>query len=148
MGFEYWFGVWNPATRTSSKKIGYFHDRDTFCFAFGCDNSTGAYKVVAFCYRETTSDVRVLNLGGDHVWRNIESFPVVVLGHKHVYFSGTMNWLATVEHSLIVSLDLETETYNQYTVPRGVDEGLPNSPTIGVLGGCLCFSYSHRGQGR
>jgi len=77
---------------------------------------------------------------GDDVWRNIESYPVV-LGHKHVYLSGTMNWLA---HSGIVSLELETETYNQYVLPRGVDEVPPNSPAIGVLGGCLCFSYSHR----
>lgn len=138
-GFEYWLCVWNICDPS----------RD-FDFAFGCDNSTGAYKVVAFCKRETTSDVKVLNLGVD-VWRNIESFPVV-LDHEHVCLSGTINWLATptihtsdtVEHSVIVSLDLETEAYKQYTVPRGVDEVLPDSPTIGVLGGCLCFSYLHR----
>lgn len=95
-GFEYWLCVWNPATRTVSKKFGYICDpsRD-FGFAFGCDNSTGAYKVVAFCKRETTSDVKVLNLGVD-VWRNIESFPVV-LDHEHVCLSGTINWIASFE---------------------------------------------------
>lgn len=51
-----------------------------------------------------------------------------------------------MEHHVIVSLDLETEIYNQYMVPRAVDEVLPNSRTIGVLGGCLCFSYSHTGN--
>jgi len=141
--FEYWFRVWNPATRTASEKFGYFYDREIFCFAFGYVSSTETYKVVAFCNRETTSDVRVLNLGGDHVWRNIESFPAV-LGYNHVHLRGTMTWLATAEHAVIVSLDLETETYNQYMVPCGADEVQANEPTIGVLGGCLCFSYTYR----
>ncbi|PNX75445.1 F-box protein, partial [Trifolium pratense] len=51
-----------------------------------------------------------------------------------VYLSGTLNWLAihnydsaydfkdiTVEQFVIVSLDLGTETYNQYKFPRGFD---------------------------
>jgi hypothetical protein len=36
------------------------------------------------------------------------------------------------------------ETYNQYVVPCGFDEVPPVEPTIGVLGGCLCFSYSYK----
>ena len=69
-----------------------------------------------------------------------------------VYLSGTLNWLAiynslhynfediTVDQFVIVSLNLETETYNQYMLPRGFDEVPQETPTVGVLGGCLCFS--------
>ncbi|XP_027186790.1 F-box/kelch-repeat protein At3g23880-like [Cicer arietinum] len=167
---EYWILIWNPATRTLSPKIGYFRDsanspseyywfRD-FNFKFGYDNSTDTYKVVAFhITNNLTSTVRILTVG-DNVWRDIESFPVVPVGRicksGGVYFSGTLNWLAsdndfpysvlkvaiTVEQFRIVSLDLGTETYNQYMLPRGFDEMPPYMPTLGVLGDCLCFSYS------
>ncbi|XP_045830708.1 uncharacterized protein LOC123922006 [Trifolium pratense] len=109
-----------------------------------------------------TTDVRVLSFG-DSVWRNIESFPVVplhvdpiVFGHNAVFFNGTLNWLAihnytmeswftrqkyiTVEQLIIVSLDLETETYNMYTLPQGFVHVPPTEPTVGVLGDSLCFS--------
>jgi len=115
-----------------------------------------------------TSEVRVFSLGDD-VWRNIESFPVVPLdlnfeqfNHTGVFFNGTLNWLAvhneipitwygdlavkdfTVEQIVIVSLDLGTESYNQSKLPRGFDEVPPASPALGVLGDCLCFSYSYK----
>jgi len=58
---KHWLRVWNPATRTVSENFGY-SDQD-FLYAFVCDNSTGTYKVVAYCNDgETTSEVRVLNL--------------------------------------------------------------------------------------
>jgi F-box interacting protein len=104
--------------------------------------------------------VRVLSFG-DSVWRNIEIFPVLPLHlgyeafeHNAVFLNGTLNWLAipnnipntwssqlTVEQLIIVSLDLGTETYNIYTLPRGFAELPPEEPTVRVLGDCLCFSY-------
>jgi F-box interacting protein len=162
---EYWFRLWNPATRAISEKFGYFIGSRGFDFNFGCDNSTGTFKVVAshYIHDRSTSDVRVLSFG-DSVWRNIESFPVVPLhvdrwahGHNAVFFNGTLNWLAihnytretwfsrlkylTVEQLIIVSLDLGTETYNMYKLPLGFDKVPPSEPTFGVLGDCLCFNY-------
>ncbi|XP_004492107.2 F-box/kelch-repeat protein At3g23880-like [Cicer arietinum] len=166
---EYWLRIWNPATRTLSPKIGYFRDSSNspheyyslpaFDFKFGYDNSTDTYKVLATNIY-LTGTVRILTLG-DNVWRDIESFPVVPLKRIYrksggVYLGGTLNWLAmdndfpysvlknhaTVEQFRIVSLDLGTETYNQYMLPRRFDEMPPDMPTLGVLGDCLCFSYS------
>jgi hypothetical protein len=80
---EYWLRLWNPSTRTISEELGYFRyfsvKHEFFRFTFGCDTSTGTYKVVASCYirDQLTSKVRVLSFG-DNVWRNIESFPVVI----------------------------------------------------------------------
>ncbi|KAK2378764.1 F-box/kelch-repeat protein [Trifolium repens] len=164
---EYWLRLWNPATREISEKFGCFTDSRGFNFNFGCDNSTGTFKVVASRYirDKSTSDVRVLSFG-DSVWRNIEIFPVLPLHlgyeafeHNAVFLNGTLNWLAsrndisisgtwfdqlkyvTVEQLIIVSLDLGTETYNIYTLPRGFAELPPEEPTVRVLGDCLCFSY-------
>ncbi|XP_058734435.1 F-box/kelch-repeat protein At3g23880-like [Vicia villosa] len=173
---EYWFRLWNPATRKISKRIGYsHHPRLAFVFNFGCDDSTCTFKVVASCYTrdEYTSEVKVLTVG-DNVWRNIESFPVVPFGINHrqddcVFLNSSLNWLAihkdiqnylhdefaqyyydiwatfirdyTIEDLAIVSLDLRTETYNQYLLPQGFDKLPPVEPTVSVLGECLCFSY-------
>ncbi|XP_004492102.2 F-box/kelch-repeat protein At3g23880-like [Cicer arietinum] len=168
---EYWLRIWNPATRTLSPKIGYFRDSSNcphemysfpaFDFKFGYDNSTDTYKVVAtntYLTHNLTCLVRILTFG-DNVWRDIESFPVAPQNRIYsggVYLGGTLNWLAIrdyfphnvvkfaipVEQFRIVSLDLGTETYNQYMLPRGFDEMPPDMPTLGVLGDCLCFSYS------
>ncbi|GAU13869.1 hypothetical protein TSUD_261960 [Trifolium subterraneum] len=166
--YDHWFRLWNPATRAISDKFGYFTGLSRFNFNFGCDNSTGTFKVVASRYisDQSTTDVRVLTFG-DSVWRNIQSFPYVPLhldsgqfGNNAVYLNGTLNWLAihnytpdtwfsrlkylTVEQLIVVSLDLGTETYNMYKLPRGFAELPPEEPVLGVLGDCLCFSnYSY-----
>ncbi|XP_058741968.1 F-box/kelch-repeat protein At3g23880-like [Vicia villosa] len=171
---ESWFRLWNPATKTISKKFGYFCDftNQPFGFVFGFDDSTSTYKVVASRYisDQLETEVKILSFGDD-VWRNIESFPVAPLHldyheynpsygeYSRVYLSGALNWLAihdNIDHNshfikniavvcfVIVSLDLRTEMYKQYVVPYGFDEVPPTEPTIGVLGGCLCFSYSFK----
>jgi hypothetical protein len=110
-----------------------------------------------------------LVLLGDNVWRKTESFPVIPLrvtyqGFKLIdaFLNGTLNWLAihndipitwypyraveiiTVEQIVIVSLDLGTKTYNQYKLSQGFDEVPPAFSALGVLGDCLCFSYSYK----
>ncbi|XP_058739921.1 F-box/kelch-repeat protein At3g23880-like [Vicia villosa] len=171
--YNFWLQLWNPATRTKSQKLGFIrvfhhHPNDGYYkFNFGYDNSTGTYKAVALRYnqRELRSNVRILSLG-DNVWRDIGSFPVdpMYLNSAYqtcdvgVYFKSTINWLAiqnhfwydsndindiSVEQFVIVSLDLRTETYNQYLLPPDFDEVPPIAPIVSVLGDCLCFSYCY-----
>ncbi|XP_058739912.1 F-box/kelch-repeat protein At3g23880-like [Vicia villosa] len=160
---EYWFRLWNPATRTTSPKFGFlrYPANDHFDFTFGYDKSTGNYKIFAspsrYVFRKRRSEVKILCLGDD-VWRDIQTFPVEPLYYSHtgVSFKGTFNWLAirnttfyncnsykdlTVDQFLIVSLELRTETYNQYLLPPEFDEVPPRPPVICVLGDCLSFSY-------
>ncbi|RHN46976.1 putative F-box domain-containing protein [Medicago truncatula] len=141
----YQFRLWNPATRTTKDfAVASRYDPEHHC----------------------RSNVKILSLH-DNVWRDIESFPVAPLHlddtelHDRrvncgVYLSSTLNWLAihnhlhynskniTVEQFVIISLDLGTETYNKYQLPRDFDEVPPEAPTVGVLGGSLCFSYSYK----
>ncbi|AES92335.2 hypothetical protein MTR_4g128320 [Medicago truncatula] len=156
---EYWFRLWNLASRQLSPKFGYFHTvrcRGNYIFNFGCDNSSDTYKVLAFREKlnQPKSSVRILSLSDDVVWRGIESFPALPLclanggcSTNGVYCSGTFNWLAihddingysfediTVEQLVIFSLDLGTETYRQYKLPCGFDELPPAAPIMKKYG--------------
>jgi F-box interacting protein len=162
------FYLWNPATMTRSNKIEFprkigFQDR--WKFAFGYDNSTDTYKIVAF--NLMTNRVCVFNFG-DNVWRNIQSFLTVpydlsfyyhsYLDSNHgVYVSGTLNWLAvqnklkkknqidhqhlTIDQFVIISLNLSTETYLQLLPPWDFDKVPCVLPTLSVLMNSFCFSH-------
>ncbi|XP_058732563.1 F-box/kelch-repeat protein At3g23880-like [Vicia villosa] len=72
--------------------------------------------------------------------------------HKRSRLNATFNWSyyvkrITVEGLVIVSLDLRTETYNQYRLPQGFNKLPPEEPTIGVLEECLCLCYSYKETG-
>ncbi|XP_057444573.1 F-box/kelch-repeat protein At3g23880-like [Lotus japonicus] len=140
-------------------------------FTFGYDNTNDTYKVVFFDFGngklKTGMDsqgipVKVFTLG-DNLWRDIQSLPVgVVTLHDNfkkpndgVNLSGTLNWMAlhnnptlfydpnviTVENILILSLDLGTETYNQFSLPGGFDEVPCVKPNVQVLMDYLCFCH-------
>ncbi|KEH23071.1 F-box protein interaction domain protein [Medicago truncatula] len=145
--------LWNPSTRKISAELRSFHCRipqehnssrlELFKFAFGYDDSTKTYKVVAYRVEENKdsvkpkSEVNVFNFGGNS-WKNIQSFPLIPLNwlddsntslNNGMHLNGTVNWLAIHEHFyshykyesitnvkqfVIVSLDLSTETYKQF----------------------------------
>jgi F-box interacting protein len=179
---DYSIYFWNPSTRKKSKKLGSFSHTlpldsvqcvsNSFQFAFGYDDSSKTYKVVAFHVEENKpalakSEVKVFSLGGN-CWRNIQSFPVIPLNwldygntsiNSGVHLCGTINWLAIhkyfhpyyiyeynshVEDFVIISLDLSTETYKQLLLPQGFDEVPFIQPVLKVLMECLCFSHDTR----
>ncbi|MCI00298.1 F-box protein [Trifolium medium] len=172
VGRNYWFCLWNPATRTISKDLGIFHDNNAlsgnFKFNFGCDISTGTYKVVAYRIDQDEenedswrSQVQLFSIS-DNFWRDIESFPLIPVNRNNngVHLSGTVNWLALsnyhysfypykhityVEQFVIVSLDLSTETYAQFLLPSDFDQVACINPTLAVLLDCLCFSHDFKG---
>jgi len=163
-----WFRFWNPSIRTISEKLGSFDDFSnllpcSFHFAFGYDNSTDTYKVVALRDGDGEAKVkritvRVFSLG-DNVWRDIENFPMVPFNFRcmeencGIYVSNSLNWLALggdtafddfyhrIEKFFIVSLDMRKETYTMMLPPHEFDQVPSVKPTISVLMDCLCFSY-------
>jgi F-box interacting protein len=126
-----WLRLWNPATRKISNKLGYFRDEmyqlKSWKFAFGYDNSTDTYKVLALHMghessdnKTTTTEVQVLSFG-NNVWRNIQSFPAVLVmlcfphtrDYGGVHLNSTVNWLAAINENgniavqfVIISFDL------------------------------------------
>ncbi|CAL5192165.1 unnamed protein product [Lathyrus oleraceus] len=117
---NYWFCLWNPATRTLSEKLGTFQDYvfdtvyETCRFTFGCDISSGNYKVGTLSRVEVReentfsvrNEFRVLSLC-DNSWRSFQyctSIPVCSIYHQTkrinngVHLNGTVNWLALPNH--------------------------------------------------
>jgi len=159
---EFSLRFWNPAMRSLTDELSSIsiscNTYPVFQFSFGYDNLTNKYKVVAF----RPSDVRVLTLGDNNVWRNIQSFPVIpylsISLNGGVYVSNSLVWFAlrnkgydaydqwdnlnpTIDQFVIISLDLGTETYTQMLPPRDVDEVPLFMPIVSVLMNCLCFSH-------
>ncbi|RHN78572.1 putative F-box domain-containing protein [Medicago truncatula] len=162
---EMWFRCWNPATRTISGKLGYGCDKNgdigfPFNFptnlTFGYDNSTDTYKVVYF--DPSGTKVRVFSLR-ENVWRNIQDSPTGTRDYAMnvVHLSGNVDWLTirnhftrydcediSIEHFVIVSLDLGTETHTQLAPPKGFNEVPYVKPNLSVLNNCLCFSHDFK----
>ncbi|XP_058725756.1 F-box/kelch-repeat protein At3g23880-like [Vicia villosa] len=168
-----YFSFFNPATRSLSKKLGYFcfsvlNGSSCFKFSLDFDNLTSKYKVVAF----RPNEVRVFTLG-DYVWRNIQTFPVypystrnhvnggVYLNNISSPYYNSLNWFAhrnnitysyyhweyfTINKFVIISLDLGTETYTQLMPPMNFDEVELSMPNLCALMDCLCFSHHSQGD--
>ncbi|XP_058749954.1 F-box/kelch-repeat protein At3g23880-like [Vicia villosa] len=143
-----------------------------FKFSFGCDYLTGTYKIVALHTQRNEdgenhddawiSKVRVFNLG-DNRWRDIQSFSSApLIWNKGVHLSGTINWLSIqgayislsdgerfralipdVKQLVIVSLDLSTETYKKFLLPKDFIEVPCLEPSLRVMMDCLCFSHDY-----
>ncbi|CAJ2669816.1 unnamed protein product [Trifolium pratense] len=163
--------LWNPATRTQSQPLCSYHKPlYKYWVAFGYDNSTDTYKVVVLSFKiefnriednQVSPTVRVLTFG-DNIWKDIQSFPVVILNgltcsneQSGVYLNNSVNWLVrcpyychlknvTIKRFVIISLDLGTETYTQFLLPRcwEAPKPLSHSTSLCVLMDCLCFSYN------
>ncbi|XP_058741849.1 F-box/kelch-repeat protein At3g23880-like [Vicia villosa] len=125
--------LWNPATAELSNRKVFLNKVEhlpyyerfgltlfrSWNFAFGYDNSTDTYKIVAL--NLTSNKVKVWNFGrlnyfwGDHDddddygkgWRSIQSFSLIPLDNtdwyegisNSVHVSGTLNWLAIRDDS-------------------------------------------------
>jgi len=118
-------------------------------YGFGYDHFNDSYKVVAVnCFESDSNgstskvyntEVKVYTLGTDY-WRRIQDFPSgVPFDGLGTFVSGTINWLAAKD-SIIVSLDLEMETYQELMQPDyGAVPVTVVSVTLGVLRDCLCI---------
>ncbi|GAU18258.1 hypothetical protein TSUD_176000 [Trifolium subterraneum] len=161
---QMWLRFWNPATRKISDKLGsdfYFDDnrygwKYDSKFVFGYDDSTDTYKVVAV--NLFSNKVRVFSLG-DNVWRTIQSLPMVTLRllNNSVVYDGvhlccTINWLVYLpglwkddpdRKFVIISLDLDTETYTEMLPPQGVssEDVSRGKGNVCVLMESLCFYH-------
>ncbi|XP_003627572.3 F-box/LRR-repeat/kelch-repeat protein At2g27520 [Medicago truncatula] len=135
---NYWFRIWNPATGTRSKALGTNHDynlqlrslRFNFgseafgscyydyrrryllgClkFTFGCGILSGTYKTVEFRAKGDEE-----NKYGP--WRS----QLAIQNYFYPFYG--YGAITHVDQFKIVSLDLSTEAYMQFSLPSGFDE--------------------------
>ncbi|KAG5531227.1 hypothetical protein RHGRI_025998 [Rhododendron griersonianum] len=123
--------LWNPSTRKSKRLPDLGDRRGLNCddlYGFGFDESNDDYKVVLiFCNSgggvSAESKVMVYTLRTDS-WRQIVGFscdvPFGVIGK---FLNGSIHWVVgdnsgSSYSSVIVSLDLEKEMYNEVLLPN------------------------------
>ncbi|XP_045803932.1 F-box/kelch-repeat protein At3g23880-like isoform X2 [Trifolium pratense] len=152
--------LWNPSIRKFTKLPCLDetprpeHD---YQFSFGYDHSSDSYKVVVSLYnaivfingnRVFNPLVKVHTLGTNS-WRTIQDFPSGLVREDSLlgkFVCGTINWLALKIQTppwIIISLDLEMESYQEIVQPDYGGETTLTSLKLGVLRDCLCiFSRS------
>ncbi|KEH32810.1 F-box protein interaction domain protein [Medicago truncatula] len=142
--------LWNPSIQkfkilppleTSPNRRAYIS-----LYSFGYDHFIRNYKTVVISFVTDNSfragkyEVRVLALGTDS-WRRIQDFPYLNTSSKPgVFMSSTVNWLTHDNlRILIVSLDLENESYQNLWTPVLPRTRIANNHDLGVLKDCLCI---------
>jgi len=133
--------LWNPSIRTF-KILPPLDNKPFSAYSFGYDHCIDKYKIVAVSLVDDREEVSVHTLGTD-TWRRIPDFPYSgpFCGYG-IFVSGTINWLSLHEVSslcVIVSLDLEKESYQTLLLPDIENDPLTNLGDLGVLSDCLCI---------
>ncbi|RYR11832.1 hypothetical protein Ahy_B04g069341 [Arachis hypogaea] len=149
--------LWNPSIRVSKKSPPLGNNWRPGCFTsfgLGYDHVKQDYKVVAvFCdpnHFFSESKVKVYSMATNS-WRKIQDFPHGVTPYQNSgkFVTGTLNWasnftLGSTSSWIIVSLDLQKESYREILPPDYEKEETSSTPTLGVLNECLCMSYDHK----
>ncbi|CAK8539428.1 unnamed protein product [Lathyrus sativus] len=137
--------LYNPSTRKSKILPPLENSKET-CFlnsyTLVYDRVTSNYKIVAIVTLcDSKIEVNIHVLGTDY-WTRIPDFPCSSLIRKPgIFVNDTVNWFAS-ENNLawvIVSLDLEKESYQKFSPPfyKDGDSGTEHSIALGAFKGCL-----------
>ncbi|CAJ2663126.1 unnamed protein product [Trifolium pratense] len=137
--------LWNPSIR-KFKLLSPLKNpmKSVICSSsFGYDHFNENYKVIAITFsKDKGNEVNVHALGTDS-WRTIEDYPCPhPIYRPGVLVSGAVNWMvydASSNSSVIVSLDLEKESYQKFSHPYLENDYYSN---LGVVEGCLCI-FAH-----
>ncbi|CAJ2661716.1 unnamed protein product [Trifolium pratense] len=153
--------LWNPCIRFESKKSPIIDCYDKYMLityhGFGYDHVNDKYKVLVRVRRGRSRFIEYVTkmyTFGENSWTTIHDFrgapPSSWIGK---FVRGTLNWLIAKKdvnsnQTMILSFDLENETYNEVLLPRssiiGHDAGkvLHPTPLLGVSSNCLCVCFN------
>ncbi|XP_076948186.1 F-box/kelch-repeat protein At3g23880-like [Bidens hawaiensis] len=144
--------IWNPSTRKSYRLPPTGTSRNPFgwyvLYGFGYDESTDDYKVVELsnCYIDQCETfVKIYSLKSGN-WKEIDVFSHVCSFVDFGKFSnGALHWAASKDLGprIIVSLDLEKETYGEVLQP--VYDEVHKELALGSLREQLCVLCNYHG---
>ncbi|XP_058741486.1 F-box/kelch-repeat protein At3g06240-like [Vicia villosa] len=161
---KFLFQLWNPATNTLSNKfVQQFHSRlfsTRFAqqslprihgLSFGYDNSTDTYKIVLFesnkleifsLFSNVLKIIKLPHMSPLQKWDYDSRCRRRFLSDA-VYLNDTINLLVreNAKQIVIISLNLNIDTYTKFLPPQDFVEVIPNLPTIHVLEDSLYFSH-------
>ncbi|XP_050892764.1 F-box/kelch-repeat protein At3g23880-like [Lathyrus oleraceus] len=116
------------------------------------DRFTNNYKIIAVDTPRRKVNVNVHTLGTDY-WRRISGFPgsdLIPMPRPGIFVNDSVNWLALDDvrfASIIVSLDLEKESYQKLplpSLPAFYMQFTTSFRTLGTLRGCLSLLFDRR----
>jgi F-box interacting protein len=147
--------MYNPSIglkSQSSPKINYMPDWWMEYIGFGYDQVNDKYKVLVVECMDPNLDeefgqslTKIYTFGEDS-WRTIQELPRPLTEDLGKYVNGTLNWIGTNNfRHLIISFDLNKETYRDVLVPQNIFEGGSRcNYSLYVLDDCLCFCFANK----
>ncbi|XP_058744660.1 F-box/kelch-repeat protein At3g23880-like [Vicia villosa] len=145
----------NPSIRFNSEKSpqAVSFSSNIKHHGFGYDEVNNKYKVLLVLLNRNNSSQSLTKIYtfGDDSWKTIQDFPPTRIRPFRLlgkFVSGTLNWIVENENdggvssnqSVILSFDLEKETYSEVLLPRNAGGSVG---ALYVLNNCLgaCYSY-------
>ncbi|CAJ2669785.1 F-box/kelch-repeat protein At3g23880-like [Trifolium pratense] len=158
--FEDYVKLWNPSISLESEKSpaldSFLKHRWISYHGFGYDRVNDKYKALVVLsgkgtYSSEKNVTKIYTFGGNS-WKTIQNFPCTGFGNAYVqacngkFVSGNLNWIIKKDVSfktVIVSFDLEKETYNEVLLPEHMLVSVC-LPRLGVLSNCLCVCFNFK----
>ncbi|XP_045802997.1 F-box/kelch-repeat protein At3g23880-like [Trifolium pratense] len=153
------FKLRNPAMKLKSKtspKIFTCFDRMKILYSgFGYDQVNDRYRVLAVVESCRISEgvKTIIYTFGEKNWTTVQNFPSrrdPNLWWCGKFVSGTLNWIVnkgrrrnSTNRSVIVSFDLEKETYAEILLPQHDCENFCNPVLYVSSNNCICVSFDH-----
>ncbi|XP_058740870.1 F-box/kelch-repeat protein At3g23880-like [Vicia villosa] len=143
------FKLHNPSIMFKSKKSPSAASLDWISnqYGFGYDQVNDKYKVLLVVrnMNDPTQTLTKVYTFGDDSWKTIQNFHLTPIRPSGQFVSGTLNWIvkkrgAGSNQSMILSFDLEKETYKEILVPQD-DADKVYGDTLYVLNNCLGVCY-------
>jgi F-box interacting protein len=141
--------LYNPSISLKSKNSPKLASLDWFMLynGFGYCQVNNKYEVLIVLQNMASKETltKIYTFGEDS-WRTVQNFtctPTQLLGK---YVNGTLNWVGykgdvgSTQH-VILSFDLEKETYREVLLPQNVGDDYVCRPLLNVLSNCLCMCF-------
>ncbi|GAU35092.1 hypothetical protein TSUD_70150 [Trifolium subterraneum] len=154
--FQHCVRLCNPSIRWISKKSpeAFSDDWMIIYYGFGYNKVNDNYKVLVVAENKCSDSperlTKIYTFGEEDSWRTIKKFPCTSTVPSGEFVSGTLNWMVdnggvSSNQSVILSFDLEKETYGAVLLPPNDADNVVSMHRLYVLNNCLCvFSETNK----
>ena len=149
------FRLWNPFINFKSNTfpiVASFHNKIITYHGFGYDQVNDKYKLLVFVHNRDDFSEKITRIYtfGENSWTTLPNFPSYPGSWLGKFVSGTLNWIVGKDgvnsnQRVILSVDLEKETYGEVLLPQHDDYGVCN-PMMHVLSNCLCVCSDNHAE--
>jgi len=150
--FQSNFRLWNPSINLKSNRfpiVASFDNKIIGHHGFGYDQVNDKYKLLVVLLNKDDFSEKVTRIYtfGENSWTTVPNFPCNPGMWLGKFVSGSLNWIIKKDgvnsnQPVILSVDLEKETYGEVLLPQHDSNRFCNSMMY-VLSNCLCVCCDH-----